>query len=108
MAHSLGGWLESIGLSEFEAVFAQNQVDLEALPLLTEPDLKELGLPLGPRKRILHAIEALKRQAASQADAETPVRTSSLGERRQLTVMFCDLVGSTAFPRYSILKNCAS
>jgi class 3 adenylate cyclase/tetratricopeptide (TPR) repeat protein len=96
MAQSFGDWLAANGLSEYEEVFAENQVDWEALPLLTESDLKELGLPLGPRKRILNAIARLKTQTAPRpADAEAR-RVSSAGERRQLTVMFCDLVGSTA------------
>jgi class 3 adenylate cyclase len=93
MAESLREWLTANGLSEFEEVFAQNQVDLKTLFVLTDPDLKELGLPFGPRKRILNRIAELK--AAGQPGVERP-RASSRGERRQLTVMFCDLVGSTA------------
>jgi class 3 adenylate cyclase len=97
MTRTLGGWLKANGLAEFEAVFVENQIDLKTLEILKEPDLKELGLPFGPRKRILSAVSELKHQVAlARAEAETPVTTASLGERRQLTVMFCDLVGSTA------------
>jgi|CXWL01.1.fsa_nt_gi class 3 adenylate cyclase/tetratricopeptide (TPR) repeat protein len=95
MVQSLGEWLTANSLSEFEEVFAQNRVDLETLLVLTESDLKELGLPFGPRKRILNAIVELKTQTARRPRVETP-RASSPSERRQLTVMFCDLVGSTA------------
>ncbi len=95
MVESLGEWLSANGLSEFEDVFVQNQVDLKTLLILTESDLKELGLAFGPRKRILHKIAALKSQHADRPSSEIP-KISFLGERRQLTVMFCDLVGSTA------------
>lgn len=94
MVESLGEWLNENGLLEFEEVFAQNQVDLKTLFVLTDMDLKELGLPFGPRKRILNLIAELKNQTARYG-VETP-KAPSLGERRQLTVMFCDLVGSTA------------
>ena len=95
MAESLGEWLSANGLSEFEGVFVENQVDLKTLLILTESDLKELGLAFGPRKRILHLTAALKSQNVDRTSSETP-KAFSLGERRQLTVMFCDLVGSTA------------
>ena len=93
MVESLDEWLTANGFSEFEEVFAQNQVDLKTLFVLTDADLKELGLPFGPRKRILNTIAELK--AAGRPGVETP-KASSRAERRQLTVMFCDLVGSTA------------
>ncbi len=95
MDESLGEWLSANDLSEFEDIFVQNEIDLKTLLILTESDLKELGLAFGPRKRILHTIDALKRQGSDQPGGETS-KASSAGERRQLTVMFCDLVGSTA------------
>ena len=95
MVESLGELLTANGLSEFEEVFAQNQVDLKALFVLTDLDLKELGLPFGPRKLILNLIAGLKDETAGRHGIEAP-KTSSPAERRQLTVMFCDLVGSTA------------
>ncbi|MHB9009031.1 MAG: AAA family ATPase [Limisphaerales bacterium] len=97
MTRTLAEWLKANDLAEFEEVFVGNQVDLKTLEILTEPDLKELGLAFGPRKRILGAIAELKNQAVlARAGLATPEPTASLGERRQLTVMFCDLVGSTA------------
>jgi len=96
MVESLGEWLTTNGLSEFEEVFCQNQVDLKTLLILTDSDLKELGLPFGPRKRILHLIAESKNENSGRPRSESPPKASSSGERRQLTVMFCDLVGSTA------------
>ena len=88
---SIADWLKQHDLEAYLPIFVENQVDLRTLAVLTEADLKELGLPFGPRKRILSAKASLGR-----ANAEVPEATPSLGERRQLTVMFCDLVESTA------------
>lgn len=101
MSEDLGIWLRANDLVEFEELFVENQVDLKTLEILTESDLKELGLPFGPRKRILNAIAEWKRQDARQpieaaAPAASTAAAAALGERRQLTVMFCDLAGSTA------------
>jgi class 3 adenylate cyclase/tetratricopeptide (TPR) repeat protein len=97
MSQTLSDWLKAYDLAAYEHIFVENQVDLKTLEVLTESDLKELGLPFGPRKRILNAIAEQKGQSAPrQTEVEPPVATASLGERRQLTVMFCDLVGSTA------------
>ena len=97
MTRNLGEWLKAHDLAQFEAVLVENQVDLKTLEILTDSDLKELGLPFGPRKRILGAIAEFKHQAGgSRSRAQPPPGVASLGERRQLTVMFCDLVGSTA------------
>src|SRR4051794_7687853 len=94
---SFADWLQANNLAEFEAVFAGNEVDLETLKILTDSDLKELGLAFGPRKRILNAVARLNGNGAhAQTDDEKVPTPVSLGERRQLTVMFCDLVGSTA------------
>jgi class 3 adenylate cyclase/tetratricopeptide (TPR) repeat protein len=97
MTPTLGDWLRANDLGEFEKVFADNEVDLKTLKILTDVDLKELGLGFGPRKRILNAVTALRREDATrQGEAARPPKTGSVSERRQLTVMFCDLVGSTA------------
>ena len=96
MSRSLGEWLKAVDLAEFEAIFVENQVDLKTLEVLNESDLKELGLAFGPRKRILNAIAELRAQSSPRRTELEPPSTASLGERRQLTVMFCDLVGSTA------------
>jgi len=81
-------WLASLGLSEYTDRFAENRVDVGVLHDLSDEDLKELGIPFGHRKKILRAVAGLK-GVAPKAAAAAP------GERRQLTVMFCDLVGST-------------
>jgi len=97
MTQSLGEWLKANDLAEFEAVLVENQVDLKTLEILTDSDLKELGLAFGPRKRILSAVAESKRKVDHpRGEIEAAVASGSLGERRQLTVMFCDLVGSTA------------
>jgi class 3 adenylate cyclase/tetratricopeptide (TPR) repeat protein len=96
MSRNLAEWLAENDLVEFEGIFTENQVDLKTLEILTDTDLKELGLAFGPRKRILNAIAKLKDFAPQEAGVNIPLRTPSRGERRQLTVMFCDLVGSTA------------
>lgn len=97
MTTTLSEWLHAHDLAEFEALFAENRVDLKTLEILTEADLKELGLPFGPRKRILAALARSRRPAAGPSPgAATRPGDTSTAERRQLTVMFCDLVGSTA------------
>jgi class 3 adenylate cyclase/tetratricopeptide (TPR) repeat protein len=87
----LTSWLRSLGLERFEGVFRDNEIDAEVLPDLTEADLEKLHVPLGPRKRILRAISDLK----NLEKARSAVPEKDTAERRQLTVMFCDLVGST-------------
>ncbi len=93
MINSVTQWLKQLGLGQFADVFAEQQIDREVLPELTEEDFEKLGIPLGPRKKLLKAIAAL--QPSSSASRSTPLE-ASVAERRQLTVMFCDLVGSTA------------
>src|SRR6266576_2354434 len=91
-------WLEAIGLAQYASVFAENAVDLDILPDVTEADLERLGVALGDRKRMLRAIAALL--DASSAPAASAPAAGRLpqceAERRQLTVLFCDLVGSTS------------
>jgi class 3 adenylate cyclase/tetratricopeptide (TPR) repeat protein len=82
-------WLGRNDLGQYAQVFLDNEVDLATLRVLTDADLKELGLPFGPRKRLLAALRQ-DRPAESVMGVLTPE-----GERRQLTVLFCDLVGST-------------
>jgi class 3 adenylate cyclase len=88
-------WLRGLGLERYEPTFRENEVDDDLLPELTESDLVTLGLPFGPRKKLLKAIAALRESALPSPAAESPPQASQ-AERRQLTVMFCDLVGSTA------------
>jgi class 3 adenylate cyclase len=93
----VGDWLRSLGLGQYEAVFRESEIDAEVLPELTDADLEKLGVPLGHRKRLLKAIANLASRAQpapSPRLAPVPTKTDA-AERRQLTVMFCDLVGST-------------
>ena len=98
-------WLRSLGLEKYEAAFRENEIDETVLPNLTAEDLKDLGVSIvGHRRKILDAIAALRTDAGSNApsaDLATASRapsapTKSRAERRQVTVMFSDLVGSTA------------
>ena len=99
----IGDWLRTLGLDQYEAIFRQNDIDTELLPTLGADDLRELGITsLGHRKRLLAAIAALADRPSVAATSENLHHESPTGsastsaERRQLTVMFCDLVGSTA------------
>jgi class 3 adenylate cyclase len=86
-------WLKSIGLGEYAQRFVENGVDLSTVPDLTEDELKELGVLLGHRRKLLRAIEVLHNSAPVASPSSPPA--DSAAERRQLTVMFTDLVGST-------------
>jgi class 3 adenylate cyclase/predicted ATPase len=109
-------WLETLGMSEYAGRFAENRIDFSVLPDLTDQHLKDLGLPLGDRLKMLRAIRELAvvslvsseassaeqrgqgitvRRDAAPVQAGAPAAENS-GERRHLTVMFCDLVGSTS------------
>src|SRR5215831_13482277 len=98
-------WLRSLGLGKYEAVFRENEIDETVLPSLTHETLKELGVTaVGHRLKLLDAIAALRGSATTSApsiDAAAPPAAASAApqdraERRQVTVMFSDLVGSTA------------
>src|SRR6201997_3661178 len=96
----IGGWLRGLGLERYEQAFRENEVDLRVLPELTADDLKELGVAaIGHRRLLLKAIADLaagaERAAAEDVPAASPASAPAEAERRQLTVMFCDLVGST-------------
>ena len=104
-ATSFAQWLQEIGLESYTAAFAENEVEFSVVGTLTEEDLRELGLSLGARKKFLLAAAALADSAKGERGITPPSEPksvplatpdSSTGERRQLTVMFCDLVGSTA------------
>ncbi|MCP3395026.1 AAA family ATPase [Bradyrhizobium sp. CCGB12] len=97
--HSIAHWLHALGLEQYAQRFAENEIDVSILPHLTDQDLKDIGIPLGHRRKILAAISgpASSAQAAIEPSADsTPWKTTDAAERRQLTVMFVDLVGSTA------------
>jgi len=95
----IAAWLDSLRFGQYEQAFRDNEIDERVLPSLTAEDLKDLGVKLvGHRRRLLDAIAALGTSApAVPATTGTPDSVfRSDAERRQLTVMFCDLVGSTA------------
>jgi hypothetical protein len=107
--------LRSLGLDSYLPLFHDNEVDFDTLRILTEDDLAELGLPFGPRKKLMHALSTpgapahpsapppptlpaagLEAEAvAAPAPVPTPAGDAMDGERRQLTVLFCDMVGFT-------------
>ena len=97
------GWLDQHGLARYAQTFIENNIEYDVLPDLTENDLKNLGVSLGHRKTLLRAIEtlAVARQASTTTATAQPVTEALLpsehreAERRQITVLFCDLVGST-------------
>jgi class 3 adenylate cyclase/predicted ATPase len=93
----IAGWLQKFGMSEYARRFAENDIDVTVLPHLTDQDLKELGVSLGHRRKMLAAIAELAGAApTSQHPALVEAKPQDSAERRQLTVMFADLVGSTA------------
>ena len=89
----IGSWLRSLGLGQYEAAFRDNAVDAGVLPDLSDGDLAQLGVLLGHRKRLLKAIAELA--SADKIAPPTSLASSTTAERRPITVMFCDLVGST-------------
>src|SRR5579859_2729214 len=112
-------WLDELGMSEYSQRFAENRIDFSILSDLTDQDLEKMGVVLGDRRKMLRAIAGLKSgpsavEPPAPAVAPTPPTalvkptlidapfvksrsvTEAAGERRYLTVMFCDLVGSTA------------
>ena len=94
----IADWLEKLGLGHYAQTFAENEIDVSVLPHLADQDLKDMGVPLGPRRKILAAIG--KNVDAAQVTPEPAARAEQkpqdTAERRQVTVMFSDLVGSTA------------
>ena len=96
----VGGWLRSLGLEKYEAAFRENEINEKVLPNLTAEDLKDLGVSIvGHRRTLLDAIAALRPNATAKAVIRTPTAIETAkdtAERRQVTVMFSDLVGSTA------------
>src|SRR6201997_557148 len=99
MAIDVASWLQQLGLAQYEPAFRDNDVDGEILPDLTADDLIAIGVTsVGHRRKLLSAIAALGAAAptATPASVPPPAPAPAEAERRQLTVMFCDLVGSTA------------
>ncbi len=93
----IADWLEKLGMSEYGQRFAENKIDVSVLCHLSDQDLKDIGIPLGHRRKILAAIGELTAESATfNTEARSEPDTQDTAERRQVTVMFSDLVGSTA------------
>ena len=101
----VAAWLRGLGLEQYAQLFRDNDIDGEILCGMTAEDLKELGInSFGHRRRLLNAIAAMAGEPPTRDAAQSATRVTSAptspppidAERRQLTVMFCDLVGSTA------------
>lgn len=104
MPDNIGNWLEQLGLGQYVDSFTENDIDFDVLPDLADEDLAKLGVSIGDRKRVLRAIRTLSPQAgaADNVNAQAPSLQNAgrlarrlEAERRQLTLMFCDLVDST-------------
>ena len=97
----VGGWLRKLGLEQYEAAFRENKIDDTVLPSLTAEDLRDLGVGfVGDRRKLLDAIAAVRAEARaptrlSDAPLATDKAAQDNAERRQVTVLFADLVGST-------------
>ena len=94
----IADWLQKLGLGQYAQCFAENEIDVSVLPHLTDQDLKDIGVPLGSRRKILAAITAKTgtTNATPEPAASIELKAQDTAERRQVTVMFSDLVGSTA------------
>jgi class 3 adenylate cyclase len=95
----IADWLDKLGMSQYAQRFAENDIDVRALRYLTDQDLKDIGVSLGHRRRMLAAISELAGAAPATPGPTTataaPATSQDSAERRQLAVIFCDLVGST-------------
>src|SRR6516162_1752947 len=90
------GWLKNLGLEQYEAVFHDNDIEGSVLYSLTNEDLKDIGVAsVGHRRRLLDAIAVLREEESRAAAVGPTLAAGPEAERRQLTLMFCDLVGST-------------
>src|SRR5215471_15209950 len=94
----VAAWLQDLGLERYVSAFRDNDIDADVLPKLTAEDLISIGvISVGHRRRLLDAIAALGTPLLTATAAAAPGAPAQIdAERRQLTVMFCDLVGSTA------------
>ena len=94
----IADWLQKLGLGQYAQRFAENEIDVSVLRHLTDQDLKDIGVPLGPRRKILAAItaETGTTNATPEPAANIEPKAQDTAERRHVTVMFSDLVGSTA------------
>lgn len=103
---SVAQWLQSNNLAQYTSLFADHEITLDVLPHLTEADIDRMQLPIGPRRRLALQIQALAAATGAAANVATvagppePDAGTHGAERRQLTVMFCDLVGSTVMAEH--------
>ncbi len=91
----IADWLEQLGLGQYAERFAENEIDVSVLPHLTDQDLKDIGIPLGHRRKLFAAISEPTTSAAQAAKPSAASKAPDAAERRHVTVMFADLVGST-------------
>src|SRR6201987_4598616 len=89
-------WLKKLGLEQYAERFAENGIDISVLRHLTDQDLKDIGVQLGHRRKILAAISEAAGATAPRPEMAVAPKPQDTAERRQVTVMFSDLVGSTA------------
>jgi class 3 adenylate cyclase len=87
----MADWLKKLGMAEYAERFAENDIEIDVLPELTDHDLEKLGLSLGHRRRLLRAIRELGGPAPAAPQTAASPASQDTAERRQLTVMFCDL-----------------
>ena len=96
----IADWLEKLGMSEYAQRFAENDIDVSVLPHLTDQDLKDIGVSLGHRRKMLRghtrSLAAPSKRPLQPTVTPTEPKPQDTAERRQVTVMFSDLVGSTA------------
>jgi len=92
----IANWLEKLGMSEYAQHFAEHGITIAALPYLTDQDLKDIGVLLGHRRLMLAAISEVTAAAKLEPSVASEQKSPDTAERRQVTVMFSDLVGSTA------------
>src|SRR5262249_45355724 len=93
---SIADWLEKLGVGQYAQRFVENEIDISVLRHLTDQDLKDIGVPLGHRRKILAAISEATGATAPKLETAVAPAPHDTAERRQVTVMFSDLVGSTA------------
>ena len=111
----VGGWLRGLGLGQYEEKFRDNKIDADLLPRLTVDDLKDIGVSaVGDRRRLLDAIAVIAGAGPSRTfplPRRSLLRSKGLessAERRPITVMFCDLVGSTSLAASSTPRTGAT
>jgi class 3 adenylate cyclase/predicted ATPase len=93
----IAAWLHGLGLQQYEQAFRENAIDATVLPELTAQDITDIGIsPVGHRRRLLAAIAALREERRLEPAGREAINFANTAERRQLTIMFCDLVGSSA------------